>query len=160
MIDLWVESDPVFIWISYQNWQEIVQIFPQKNKMHSNSSLKSDTRKTQKWVHSYWKVLKITWILMYVLTPRDFEFQRKPHLLFPSFWIRISQKFHESSVKFCHTCRMLTLKKRYQLWHLRFDSFLILKYLVLLNQDKKISHFGEKNYGLIKITKPSQIELN
>jgi hypothetical protein len=23
LIELWVESDPVFIWISYQNWQEI-----------------------------------------------------------------------------------------------------------------------------------------
>jgi hypothetical protein len=36
LIELWVESDPVFIWISYQNWQEIVQIFPQKNKIMTN----------------------------------------------------------------------------------------------------------------------------
>jgi hypothetical protein len=57
-------------------------------------------------------------------------------------------------VKFCHTCRKSTLKKRYQLWHLRFDSFLILKYRDFCWTRSKIGHFGGKNYGLIKITKP------
>ncbi len=48
-----------------------------------------------------------------------------------------------------------TLKNRYQLWHLRFESYLLVKYRDFCWTRSKIGHFGGKYYGLIKITKPS-----
>jgi hypothetical protein len=90
-----------------------------------------------------------------VSIPRDFEFQRNLHLQFPPFWIEIWLFFLESSVKIFNRLWNSTLKKRYQIWHLRFDSFLILKYRDFCWTRSEISHFGEKIYGFIKNTKPS-----
>ncbi len=65
---------------------------------------------------------------MYVSILRDFEFQRNLHFQFLPFWIQILLKFLENSVKIFNKLWNSTLKNRYQLWHLRFDSFFILKY--------------------------------
>ncbi len=81
---------------------------------------KKDWR-AQKWDYNYWKVHKITRILMYILTPREFGFQRNLDCQFPPFWIQISRKFRKSSMKFCYALWNSTLKKRFSLWHLRFD---------------------------------------
>ncbi len=58
---------------------------------------------------------EITRIFMYVSIPRDFEFQRNLYLQFPPFWIQISQKFLESSMKIFNTLWNSTPKNRYQL---------------------------------------------
>ncbi len=109
----------------------------------------------QKWDCYYWKVLEIPRIVMYISTSREFGFQRNLHLQFPPFWIQISLKFRESSMKFCYELWKSNLKNRYQLWHLRFESFLLVKYRDFCWTRSKIGHFGGKYYGLIKITKPS-----
>ncbi len=92
---------------------------------------------------------------MYVLTPREFGFQRNLHLQFPPFWIQISLKFRECSMKFYHALLKSSLKNRYPLWTSEiwfvFDTKIS---RFLLNQEQN-RPFWRNFYGLIKITKPS-----
>ncbi len=128
--------------------------FTLSKKQYTPRQNKKDWR-AQKWDYNYWKVLKITRILMYILTPREFGFQRNLDFQFPPFWIQISRKFYESSMKFCYALWKSTIKNRYQLWYLRFDGVLLEKYRDFWWTRSEISHFGRKNHFQIKITKPS-----
>jgi hypothetical protein len=154
-------------WLRYnieKFWTFFFQIKENLQKYHwlEHSIVKYNTPRQNKkdWRaqecdYNYWKVLKITRILMYILTPREFGFQRNLDFQFPPFWIQISRKFRESSLKFCYALWNSTLKNRFSLWHLRFDYFLLVKYRDFWWTRSKISHFGRKNNFLIKITKPS-----